>query len=429
MTYRMLTNLADVCRKAGLKVKEVDGWEKRGRPSSTGGFNPVGVLCHHTATRASSSDADVIRLLVNGRSDLPGPLCQLGLGRDGTVYVVAAGRANHGGKARASGTVAGGDANSLYIGIEAFNDGVGEKWNAVQYDAYVKLAAVLCREITGNSAATVRGHKETSVTGKIDPTFDMHSFRERVDALLEDKPKPPKPPKTPAKRATLGTFNLLRGRARRVVVCEVHALFDEFDLDGLAVQEAEGYFTALNKMKGLDYFADPENAECGILVPKGRGTKFMAREHGDGWKRVGGSTRAPLILPRVTIDDWLRFASTHWPPATDWPGGVLKAPPARRDDVIAIAEATKEFLSQPQRTRVVAGDFNERPETTGKWSPGWVAKETGSVLKSPRSRKGHGRIDWAIAKRGTLSGVKKVSGSGEKSDHDPVIFTVTQGKS
>jgi N-acetyl-anhydromuramyl-L-alanine amidase AmpD len=146
------------------------------------------VLCHHTAS--SSNGQAAIPLLVNGRSDLPGPLCQLSLDRQGVVYVVAAGRANHAGVAKPSGTVAGGDGNVLYIGIEAQNEGTGEPWPKAQYDAYVTLCAALCVEITGNSANTVRAHKETSVTGKIDPagptpyesTFDMDKFRARVGA-------------------------------------------------------------------------------------------------------------------------------------------------------------------------------------------------------------------------------------------------------
>lgn len=189
-------NLPHILRHYGLRVEEVDGWRARGRPASTGGFNPVGVLCHHTATGPSSSVASVINLLVRGRSDLPGPLCQLSLTRNGTVYIVAAGRANHAGVAKASGTVASGDGNELYVGIEAHNNGVGEKWPNDQYDAYVLLCAVLCKEITHNSFKTVRGHKETSVTGKIDPTFNMDTFREKVAAKLRDlggSPPAPKP--------------------------------------------------------------------------------------------------------------------------------------------------------------------------------------------------------------------------------------------
>lgn len=177
-------------RAAGLKVVELDGWHGRGRPASTGGFDPVGVLCHHTATGPKTSDAAVLRLLVGGRSDLPGPLCNLGLGRDGTVYVIASGRANHAGKAKASGTVAAGDGNSLYIGIEAFNDGVGEPWPKVQYDAYALLCAALSAKVTGNSVNTVRAHKETSVTGKIDPRFDMDDFRRATQRQMDALARP-----------------------------------------------------------------------------------------------------------------------------------------------------------------------------------------------------------------------------------------------
>lgn len=178
------SNLPEILRSYGLKVVTVPGWRTRQRPSSSGGFFPVGVLCHHTATSKKWLLTTVLRLLVHGREDLPGPLCQLGLGRDGTVYVIAAGRANHAGAAKASGTVAKGDGNRLYIGVEAFNDGVGEPWPKKQMDAYVLLAAVLSVRITRNSHETVRGHKETSLTGKIDPRFDMDDFREKVRAKM-----------------------------------------------------------------------------------------------------------------------------------------------------------------------------------------------------------------------------------------------------
>lgn len=191
MIKHLPRELPALLRDAGLNVVEVDGWFGRGRPLSTGSFDPVGVLCHHTATAKTSTDKAVIDLLMRGRSDLPGPLCHLGLGRDGTVYVIASGRANHGGAAKASGTVAAGDGNALYIGIEAFNDGKGEPWPAVQYDAYVRLAAALSVEVTGNSSLTVRGHKETSVTGKVDPTFDMTDFRDFVAADMRRLTAPP----------------------------------------------------------------------------------------------------------------------------------------------------------------------------------------------------------------------------------------------
>ena len=173
-----LTNLADACRRSGLKVVTIDGWQTRGRPASTGGFAPRGVLCHHTGDR--SDGLAYANWLANvGRSDLPAPLCQLSIDRQGVVYVIAAGRANHAGKAKASGPMPAGDGNELYIGIEAQNTG-SEGWTAVQRDAYVRLCAALCAHY-GWSADHVRAHKETSITGKWDPgAIDMAAFRDAV---------------------------------------------------------------------------------------------------------------------------------------------------------------------------------------------------------------------------------------------------------
>ena len=93
MTYT-LTWLTSVLRAAGLKVAEVDGWESRG----IGDVQDVaGVICHHTAG-PRQGNMPSLRTLVQGRPDLTGPLAQLGLGRDGTFYVIAAGRCHHAGK-------------------------------------------------------------------------------------------------------------------------------------------------------------------------------------------------------------------------------------------------------------------------------------------------------------------------------------------
>lgn len=187
MDYKPLPkDLPKILRDHGLKVVVVPGWLTRKTNSWQNGFNPVGVLNHHTATSAKWSVASVLRLLTGGRPGLSGPLCNLGLGRDGTVYVIAAGRANHAGDAKASGTVAAGDGNYLYIGIEAFNDGLGEPWPAVQYNAYVLLNAILNLKVTKNTANTDRGHKETSTTGKIDPRFDMNEFRAKVANKMDE---------------------------------------------------------------------------------------------------------------------------------------------------------------------------------------------------------------------------------------------------
>ena len=206
MTYRFLTDLAAACRKSGLTVIEIPGWEKRGRPTSTGGFDPDGVLCHHTGSYDKIGDTtDDLSyakwLAITGRSDLPAPLCQVALSAEGVVYVCAAGRANHGGDAKATGPMPRGDANELYVGIEAMNDG-SQGWASrgrdakgaaiTQHDAYVRLVAALCDHYRW-PASHVRAHRETSVTGKWDPgKIDMDDFRADVGAKIGPA-EPPKP--------------------------------------------------------------------------------------------------------------------------------------------------------------------------------------------------------------------------------------------
>lgn len=169
--------LADACRDAGLRVVEVQGWRTRGSET----FTPRGLVLHHTAGPAKG-DMPSLSLIVSGRADLPGPLANFGLGRSGTVYVVAAGRANHAG----AGGWRGLSGNASVWGIEAENTGVGEPWPAAQLDAYHLLAAVLA-ERTPFDPALICAHREWAPTRKIDPTgIDPAAFRARVAELLED---------------------------------------------------------------------------------------------------------------------------------------------------------------------------------------------------------------------------------------------------
>ena len=176
MAFKLLW-LPDVLRRAGLKVAEAPGWLDRGR----GDMGDVrGVMCHHTAT-ASAGNMPSLRLLSNGRSDLPGPLAQLGLGRDGTFYVIAAGRANHAG----AGVWRGISGNSRFIGIEGENAGTTDAtpWPAEQMDAYRRGVAAILRQL-GTDETMCCGHREYAPQRKIDPLFDMDAFRSELRNLL-----------------------------------------------------------------------------------------------------------------------------------------------------------------------------------------------------------------------------------------------------
>lgn len=178
MTFS-LTWMPQVLLDAGLKVAEVDGWTSRGRAEMR---QVRGVMCHHTGT-AAEGNMPTLALLKRGRPDLPGPLAQLGLGRDGTFYVIAAGRANHAGPGNWGGLETG---NSSFIGIEAENAGTrAAQWPDVQMDAYVRGVAALLKRI-GSNANMCCGHKEYSrpMGRKPDPLFDMNVFRRAVADIM-----------------------------------------------------------------------------------------------------------------------------------------------------------------------------------------------------------------------------------------------------
>lgn len=200
-----LTWLPTVLKNAGLKVAEVDGWPNRGR-REIGTIK--GVMCHHTVG-PKTGNMPSLTVLINGRRDLPGPLAQLGLGRDGTFFVIAAGRANHAGVGKWQGLT---DGNGTFIGIEAENTGINkpgdpkhDPWPEVQLDAYRRGAAAILKHI-GQDAIMCCGHKEYAPRRKPDPhTLDMNQFRKEIAAIMDGIVPPPEliPNKDSADRPTL----------------------------------------------------------------------------------------------------------------------------------------------------------------------------------------------------------------------------------
>lgn len=142
--------LADVLAAAGCAVVQVDGWQERGSTD----FHPGGVVGHHTAGPAGGGDMPSLSVLIHGRPDLAGPLANVGLGRSGTYYVIAAGRANHAG----AGGWQGLSGNASVLGIEAENDGF-QPWPAAQLDAYWLGSAALLTHIGAGAIMWARHHE------------------------------------------------------------------------------------------------------------------------------------------------------------------------------------------------------------------------------------------------------------------------------
>ena len=175
----MVTNLATILRSAGLNVVEVSGWTTRGH----GQLNSVkSIIVHHTAGPATG-DMPSLNFIRDGSSSLSGPLAQLGLGRTGTWYVIAAGLSYHAGVVTDSSLYS----NANAIGIEA--EGVGlpatntghSNWPEVQWQSYVRGVRAL-KNSFGVPTARVLGHKEVAspLGRKIDPNFSMDEFRKAL---------------------------------------------------------------------------------------------------------------------------------------------------------------------------------------------------------------------------------------------------------
>lgn len=179
-------------KRAGLEPEVVHGWDTRGSSS----FNPKGHVNHHTAGGRNGAQPS-LNICINGRSDLPGPLCNIFLPREESrrVIVVAAGRANHAG----SGGWGGLSGNSSVYGVECEHVGTAaEPLSALRYDNMVRIAAAVAHDQFG--ANMVCQHREWAPRRKPDFTAahipDGNRFRNDVQAMMNAITSPaPKPPK------------------------------------------------------------------------------------------------------------------------------------------------------------------------------------------------------------------------------------------
>lgn len=174
MAYALASRLERAVKKSGLRYKKVSGWASRGH-GTMGSIETI--VPHHTAGPRSGNSPS-LNVVTYGRPGLSGPLAQLFLARDGTVYLCAAGISYHAGRVRSNSY-----SNSHSIGIEAENTGLSNDspWPSKQIDAYAKLCRALCAEFK-LPTSRVLGHKEIcSPRGrKSDPSFNMSAFRKKV---------------------------------------------------------------------------------------------------------------------------------------------------------------------------------------------------------------------------------------------------------
>jgi N-acetyl-anhydromuramyl-L-alanine amidase AmpD len=202
--------LADVLRAEGVKLVEYPGWRDRGH----GDFKDIrGVMAHHTG-----SDNATAASIAAGRPDLPGPLSQLHIARDGTVTVVAVGVAWHAGVGMYP-WLPTNMGNWHLIGIECANSGTSptaphrKNWPDAQYDALVRSCAAINRRLAQNSSRTI-GHKEYAgrAQGKWDPgAINMDILRGDIQARIGTIADPAPTPRPPVPIGEYADILLYRG--------------------------------------------------------------------------------------------------------------------------------------------------------------------------------------------------------------------------
>jgi peptidoglycan hydrolase-like protein with peptidoglycan-binding domain len=247
-----LTWLPDVLKDAGLKVSLVPGWEERGL-GDVG--NIVGVICHHTGVKNPGKlNMPSLKSLQNGRkaepglAALPGPLAQLGLGRDGTYFVIAAGRAAHAGP----GSFKDASGNRRFIGIEAENGGtVSDPWPQIQLEAYQRGVAAILKRL-GKDQSFCCGHKEYAPGRKDDPSLNMNDFRGAVGAFMAGATAshPPIPAVEPAPPAGTSPRPTLRRPMKDDLVKQVQAKVG-VNADGTFGPKTEAAVRAFQRDHGL----------------------------------------------------------------------------------------------------------------------------------------------------------------------------------
>lgn len=177
---------------AGFQVIECDGWQSRGRTYAA--YAPQGSVQHHTAG-ALPGDHPSLGIVINGRSDLPGPLAQVFGSRSLVAYVVAAGVANHAGPGGHAGLAG----NQTVGGLEMEHDGGPDEPRTerlMDFCARVQCALITAPGSPVDPTKTCQ-HFEWSSQGKIDFfQWAGDDLRARVGKLLVSGPgvTPPAPP-------------------------------------------------------------------------------------------------------------------------------------------------------------------------------------------------------------------------------------------
>lgn len=192
---RLLT-LADVAREVvqpyGVEIVEVGGWQGNGNEL----IAPDVALRHWTAGSPYGVFPSY-RVLLEGRSGLPGPLCNLGQSREDPntldkIYVMAGGKANHAGEGGWNGVTG----NYYSLGLEIEWSGPNESFSDKRV-LVSELAMIILMRFCGNNPDDACEHREWTPR-KIDTNLDGNVLRQVIrqgyPSVIPAPPPTPNPP-------------------------------------------------------------------------------------------------------------------------------------------------------------------------------------------------------------------------------------------
>ncbi len=227
---------------------------------------------------------------------------------------------------------------------------------------------------------------------------------------------------------TGGTWNMERDRPATKAAASAIALMRTRGLSFLCVQECAHYLKALRAQAGdefdvISFTLDPGRGESALIVrdavPHGSG--FQRRATRGGWFTVRGGKTPPKYLTTVEIDG-LRIVSLHTAPSVTWRAGRIRGPVRRVISMRQLARSVVKFARQHPGPLLIAGDWNATPGASGRYSPHWIARQTGMRVAAPvKGTHGNRVIDFALVRDCAATATReKYRGS----DHAAVLFKV-----
>lgn len=177
--------LADMARAyPHIEIVPLPGHQTRGHR----GFAPRGAMYHHTAGARVGGPFASLRICTVGRADLRNSLCNVHRSRlhDGrvTLTIVSLNVCWHAG----AGAWLGITGNTRFWGLEAENDGIGERWKTEELDADRVCLAAMLACTPHPSSVMLAGHREYArpIGRKRDPEgVDLDATRHGAQQLLD----------------------------------------------------------------------------------------------------------------------------------------------------------------------------------------------------------------------------------------------------